>query len=230
MPGKNQDVSVKKKMKRIKAITYGILILVWIFLITATTGAYAGSTQTNVSGSNTAIEGNYTGGSTTYESGSSSSTTSTTNSTSNIRSAPPTSSAPGMNTSNNCAMALSGGLQTFSIGVSGGKHVIDKTCELIVLSRTLNSFGMKVAAISLLCQDERIFKAMAVSGTPCPALDDNMVSKIGKDAKKLLAEKYNYEMPTYEKWVEMEKKRIKAEKKKIILPKKKPIKMENPPK
>ena len=49
-----------------------------------------------------------------------------------------------------------------------------------------------------------------------------MVSKIGKDAKKLLAEKYNYEMPTYEKWVEMEKKRIKAEKKKIILPKKKP--------
>ncbi len=230
MPGKNQDVSVKKKMKRIKPITYGILILVWIFLITATTGAYAGSTQTNVSGSNTAIEGNYTGGSTTYESGSSSSTTSTTNSTSNIRSAPPTSSAPGMNTSNNCAMALSGGVQTFSIGVSGGKHVIDKTCELIVLSRTLNSFGMKVAAISLLCQDERIFKAMAVSGTPCPALDDNMVSKIGKDAKKLLAEKYNYEMPTYEKWVEMEKKRIKAEKKKIILPKKKPIKMENPPK
>ena len=217
-------------MKRIKAITYGILILVWIFLITATTGAYAGSTQSNVSGSNTAIEGNYTGGSTTYESGSSSSTTSTTNSTSNIRSAPPTSSAPGMNTSNNCAMALSGGVQTFSIGVSGGKHVIDKTCELIVLSRTLNSFGMKVAAISLLCQDERIFKAMAVSGTPCPALDDNMVSKIGKDAKKLLAEKYNYEMPTYEKWVEMEKKRIKAEKKKMILPKKKPIKMENPPK
>tara|TARA_R100001129_G_scaffold131053_1_gene92785 strand:- start:1762 stop:2454 length:693 start_codon:yes stop_codon:yes gene_type:complete len=230
LPGKNQDVSVRKKMKRIKAITYGILILVWIFLITATTGAYAGSTQSNVSGSNTAIEGNYTGGSTTYESGSSSSTTSTTSSTSNIRSAPPTSSAPGMNTSNNCAMALSGGVQTFSIGVSGGKHVIDKTCELIVLSRTLNSFGMKVAAISLLCQDERIFKAMAVSGTPCPALDDNMVSKIGKDAKKLLAEKYNYEMPTYEKWVEMEKKRIKAEKKKIILPKKKPIKMENPPK
>jgi len=209
-------------MKRVKVISYIVIILTWIFLITATTAAFAGSTQSNVSGSNTAIEGNYTGGSTTYESGSSSSTTSTTNSTSNIRSAPPTSSAPGMNTSNNCAMALSGGVQTFSIGVSGGKHVIDKTCELIVLSRTLNSFGMKVAAISLLCQDERIFKAMAVSGTPCPALDDNMVSKIGKDAKKLLAEKYNYEMPTYEKWVEMEKKRIKAEKKKIILPKKKP--------
>ena len=211
-------------MKRVKVISYIVIILAWIFLITATTAAFA-TTQSNVSGSNTQIEGNYSGGSTTYESGSSSSTTSTTNSTSNIKSAPYTSSAPGMNTSNNCAMALSGGVQTFSIGVSGGKHVIDKTCELIVLSRTLQSFGMKVAAINLLCSDERVFKAMFLSGTPCP-----VESKIGDEAKKLLAEKYNYEMPTYEKWVEMEKKRIKAEKKKIILPKKKPIKMENHPK
>ena len=226
MPGKNQDVSVRKKMKKVKVISYIVIILAWIFLITATTAAFAGSTQSNVSGSNTAIEGNYTGGSTTYESGSSSSTTSTTSSTSNIRSAPPTSSAPGMNTSNNCALTLSGGVQTFSIGVSGGKSYVDKTCELIALSRTLQSFGMKVAAIALLCQDERVFKAMSfASGTPCP-----VEGKIGAEAKKLLAEKYNYEMPTYEKWVEMEKKRIKAEKKKIILPKKKPIKMENHPK
>ena len=213
-------------MKKVKVISYIVIILAWIFLITATTAAFAGSTQTNTSGSNTAIEGNYTGGSTTYESGSESTSTTNSTSTSNIRSAPNTSSAPGMNTSNNCAMALSGGIQTFSIGVSGGKHVIDKTCELIVLSRTLQSFGMKVAAINLLCSDERVFKAMFLSGTPCP-----VESKIGDEAKKLLAEKYNYEIPTYEKFVELEKKRIKAEKKKkLILPKKKPIKMENPPK
>jgi hypothetical protein len=210
LPGKNQDVSVKKKMKRIKPITYGILILVWIFLITATTGAYAGSTQSNVSGSNTAIEGNYTGGSTTYESGSSSSTTSTTNSTSNIRSAPPTSSAPGMNTSNNCALALSGGVQTFSIGVSGGKSYQDETCELIALSKTLSQMGMKVAAISLLCSDERVFQAMFMAKTYCP-----VDGKIGEDAYNLLVNKYDYEMPTYKKYVELEKK-------KIILPKKKP--------
>jgi len=197
-------------MKRIKPITYGILILVWIFLITATTGAYAGSTQSNVSGSNTAIEGNYTGGSTTYESGSSSSTTSTTNSTSNIRSAPPTSSAPGMNTSNNCAMALSGGVQTFSIGVSGGKSYQDETCELIALSKTLSQMGMKVAAISLLCSDERVFQAMFMAKTYCP-----VDGKIGEDAYNLLVNKYDYEMPTYKKYVELEKK-------KIILPKKKP--------
>jgi hypothetical protein len=124
-----------------------------------------------------------------------------------------TANSPGMNTSNNCAMALSGGLQTFSIGVSGGKSYIDKTCELIALSRTLQSFGMKVAAIALLCQDERVFKAMSfASGTPCP-----IEGKIGDEAKKLLAEKYNYEMPTYKKFVEFEKKKKKSHKKSTLI-------------
>ena len=199
-------------MKYIKGIAFILIGIVWLSLILAT-AAIAGSTINSTSGNNTAIEGGYTGGATTYQSGSSSNTTSTTNSTSNIRSAPPTASAPGMNTSNNCSMSLSGGIQTFSIGVSGGKSYVDQNCELIVLSRTLQSFGMKVAAIALLCQDERVFKAMSfASGTPCP-----VEGKIGAEAKKLLAEKYNYEMPTYKKYVELEKK-----KQKIILPKKKP--------
>ena len=189
-------------MRIIKPVAYTLLIIMWITLIGST--AFAVGNQNNTSGSNTAIEGNYSGGATTYESGSTSTTTSTNSSTSNIKSAPPTASAPGMNTSNNCAMALSGGLQTFSIGVSGGKSYIDKTCELIVLSRTLNSFGMKVAAISLLCSDERVFKAMFLSGTPCP-----VESKIGNEAKKLLAEKYDYQIPTYEKFVELEKIKVK---------------------
>ena len=189
-------------MRIIKPVAYTLLIIMWITLIGST--AFAVGNQNNTSGSNTAIEGNYSGGATTYESGSTSTTTSTNSSTSNIKSAPPTASAPGMNTSNNCAMALSGGLQTFSIGVSGGKSYIDKTCELIVLSRTLNSFGMKVAAISLLCSDERVFKAMFLSGTPCP-----VEGKIGDVAKKLLAEKYDYQIPTYEKFVELEKIKVK---------------------
>ena len=191
-------------MRIIKPVAYSLLVILWMTLIFSTVDAYAVGNQNNTSGSNTAIEGNYSGGATTYESGSTSTTTSTNSSTSNIKSAPPTSSAPGMNTSNNCAMALSGGLQTFSIGVSGGKSYIDQTCELIVLSRTLNSFGMKVAAISLLCSDERVFKAMFLSGTPCP-----VEGKIGDVAKKLLAEKYDYQIPTYEKFVELEKIKVK---------------------
>ena len=191
-------------MKFIKPVAYTVLVLMWITIIGST--VFADSTQTNTSGSNTAIEGGYTSTATTnFQDGSSSNTTSTTNSTStsNVKSAPPTSSAPGMNTSNNCAMALSGGLQTFSIGVSGGKSYVDKTCELIALSRTLHSFGMKISAISLLCSDARVFKAMAISGTPCPVLNSDGVSVIGKEATKVLIKDYNYEVPTYEKWIEL---------------------------
>ena len=53
--------------------------LVILFTLLFTALAHAGSTQSNVSGSNTAIEGGYTS-STTYQSGSSSNST-TTNST-----------------------------------------------------------------------------------------------------------------------------------------------------
>jgi len=179
-------------------------------LLVCSSKAIAGSTQTNTSGSNTAIEGNYTGGSTTYESGSTSSSTTTSNNTSNLRSAPPTATSTGVNTSNNCAIALSGGIQTFSIGVSGGKSYQDETCELIALSKTLNSFGMKVAAISLLCSDERIFEAMFMAKTYCP-----VEGKIGKEAYELIITKYNYAMPTYDKYVQLErkkKKKIKIEK------------------
>jgi len=200
-------------MKYIKGLAFIFLAVVWFSIILAT-AAIAGSTINSTSGNNTAIEGGYTGGATTYQSGSSSNTTSTTNSTSNIRSAPPTASAPGMNTSNNCAMSLSGGVQTFSIGVSGGKSYVDENCELIVLSRTLQSFGMKVAAISLLCQDERVFQAMFMAKTYCP-----VEGKISQEAYDLIVNKYNYEMPTYKKYVELEKKKkpkTKAKKLKTI--------------
>ncbi len=178
--------------------------LLFLILLVCSTSAYAGSTQTNVSGSNTAIEGGYTGGATTYESGSSS--TSTTNNTSNsdIRSAPPSAGAPSYNsmTQDVCAVGASAGLQTFGIGVSGGKHFIDKNCERLKLARILNDFGMKVAAVAILCQDERVFESMIQAGTPCP-----IDGRIGKEAMKLW-EKYDFERPDYKAYV----KRMKKEK------------------
>ena len=182
----------------------------WIMLIGGT--AFANTTQTNTTGSNssTSITGGYESA-TTYQDGSSSNTTTNSTSTSNIRSAPMTANSPGMNTSNNCAMALSGGLQTFSIGVSGGKSYIDKTCELIALSTALRNSGMKVASISILCQDQRVFKAMFNSATYCP-----VEGQIGKAAFDLLVNKYKYEIPTYEKYVELEKKKKKLLKPTII--------------
>ena len=171
------------------------------------TTAYAGSTQTNVSGSNTAIEGGYTGGATTYESGSSSSSTTNNTSNSDIRSAPPSAGAPSYNsmTQDVCAVGASAGLQTFGIGVSGGKHFIDKNCERLKLARILNDFGMKVAAVAILCQDERVFESMIQAGTPCP-----IDGRIGKEAMKLW-EKYEFERPDYKAYVKRMKLREKVQ-------------------
>ena len=177
--------------------------LLFLILLVCSTSAYAGSTQTNVSGSNTAIEGGYTGGATTYESGSSSSSTTNNTSNSDIRSAPPSAGAPSYNsmTQDVCAVGASAGLQTFGIGVSGGKHFIDKNCERLKLARILNDFGMKVAAVAILCQDERVFESMIQAGTPCP-----IDGRIGKEAMKLW-EKYDFERPDYKAYVKRMKKR-----------------------
>ena len=181
--------------------------LLFFILLVCSTTAYAGSTQTNVSGSNTAIEGGYTGGATTYESGSSSSSTTNNTSNSDIRSAPPSAGAPSYNsmTQDVCAVGASAGLQTFGVGISGGKHFIDKNCERLKLARILNDFGMKVAAVAILCQDERVFESMIQAGTPCP-----IDGRIGKEAMKLW-EKYDFERPDYKAYVKRMKQREKVE-------------------
>ena len=180
-----------------------------LLLLLFTASAFAGSTQTNTSGSNTAIEGGYTSTSTTtYQSGSES--TSTTNNTTNsdIKSSPPSASAPSYNsmTQDVCAVGISAGVQTFGLGISGGKHVIDKNCERLKLARILNDFGMKVAAVAILCQDERVFESMIQAGTPCP-----IDGKIGKEAKKLWA-KYDHERPDYDIYIKRMKERERKEK------------------
>ena len=197
-----------------------LLLISAIIYLGITGGAEAANNQTNVSGSNTSIEGGYTGGATTYETGSSSSTTTNSTSNSNIRSAPPTSSAPSYNsmTQDVCAVGASAGLQTFGVGISGGKHFIDKNCERLKLSRILNDFGMKVAAVAILCQDERVFESMIQAGTPCP-----IDGKIGKDALALW-EKYDHERPDYKTYVKRMKKREKVDKdNEIKIEKLKPI-------
>jgi len=181
-----------------------------LLLLLFTTSAIAGSTQTNTSGSNTAIEGGYTStATTTYQSGSSSNSTTSNTTNSNIKSAPPTAGAPSYNsmTQDVCAVGVSMGVQTFGIGVSGGKHVIDKNCERLKLARILNDFGMKVAAVAILCQDERVFESMIQAGTPCP-----IDGKIGKDAQALWS-KYDHERPDYDIYVKRMKAREKKEEK-----------------
>ena len=188
----------------------GALIIMMLVLAFCARPAQADSTQTNVSGSNTAIDGGYESTTTTtYESGSES--TSTTNNTTNsdIKSAPPSAAAPSYNsmTQDVCAVGVSGGIQTFGFGVSGGKHTIDKNCERLKLARILNDFGMKVAAVAILCQDERVFESMIQAGTPCP-----IDGRIGKEARVLWS-KYDHERPDYDIYVKRMKAREKKEKK-----------------
>jgi hypothetical protein len=115
-----------------------------------------------------------------------------------MRSAPPTASAPSVTNAGSdvCLAGASAGVQTFGIGVSGGKSFRDKNCERIKLSRELNSLGMKVAAVAILCQDERVFFAMEQAGTPCP-----FEGKIGKQAKAAW-KKYDKLRPDYETYVQ----------------------------
>ena len=166
-------------------------------------------TQTNSSGSNTSIEGGYTGGATTYASGSTSTSTTTNSSSSNIKSSPPTASAPSYNsmTQDVCSTGASIGVQTFGLGISGGKHFIDKNCERLKLARILNDFGMRVAAVAILCQDPRVFESMISAGTVCP-----IDGKIGKDAMALWS-KYGHERPDYKVYVKRMTDREKADKK-----------------
>ena len=173
---------------------YLLTTLVCLFYITS---AYATDvSQTNVSGGTTSIQGG-SSASTTYQSGSSSNSTTTNNSTSNIRSAPPAAYAPGFNGSgiDVCSTGISGGVQTFTFGISGGKSVRDLNCERIKLARELSAQGMKVAAVSMLCQDARVFAAMENAGTPCP-----YKGKIGKEATKEW-KKYGKLRPDYDTYM-----------------------------
>ena len=187
----------------------GALIIMMLVLAFCVRPAQADSTQHNTSGSNTAIEGGYTStATTTYESGSTSTSTTTNTTNSDIKSAPPSAAAPSYNsmTQDVCAVGISAGIQTFGVGLSGGKHVIDENCERLKLARILNDFGMKVAAVAILCQDERVFESMIQAGTPCP-----IDGKIGKEAKKLWA-KYDHERPDYDIYVKRMKERERKEK------------------
>ena len=184
------------------------VLIVLICLLTLIEPAYPGSTQTNTSGSNTAIEGGYTStATTTYQSGSSSNSTTNSTTNSNTKSAPPSASSPSYNsmTQDVCAVGGSLGVQTFGLGISGGKHFIDKNCERLKLARILNDFGMKVAAVAILCQDERVFESMIQAGTPCP-----IDGKIGKEAKQLWS-KYDHERPDYDTYIKRMDDRKKAD-------------------
>ena len=91
--------------------------------------------------------------------------------TTNINTPPPSAIAPQFSSGNNndlCTVGVSGAVQTQILGISMGSTVRDLNCERLKNAKTLHDMGMKVAAVSTLCQDQRVFDAMMHAGTPCP--------------------------------------------------------------
>ena len=181
-----------------------LLAFLLTFILCISVPAWGDSTndtnsQTNQSGSNTQITGGYTSTTTnSYSGGQTNTTTNTTTSTTNGADVPVNSAnAPSFSAMSQdvCSTGISGGVSTMGFGLSGGKHVRDLNCERIKLSKVLFDYGMRVAAVSLLCQDERVFSAMTHAGTPCP-----FEGKIGNEALEQW-NKYDIERPDYDSYV-----------------------------
>ena len=107
--------------------------------------------------------------------------TNTVSSTVVTNNTPPTANAPSVvvNNSDICKTAASTAVQTQILGLATGVTITDENCERIKLSRSLYSMGMKVAAVSTLCADFRVFDSMWMAGTYCPYM-----GAIGEEAKK----------------------------------------------
>ena len=147
--------------------------------------SFATDTVSNSTISNTISSSSNTVSSSSNTVSSSSNTVSSTTGTNTVidkATTAATASSPSIivNNSDVCVTGVSGAVQTSLFGVSGGGAVRDKNCEILKLSRTLYGAGLKVAAVSLLCQDARVFDSMMSAGTPCP-----YDGKIGTEAKKL---------------------------------------------
>jgi len=123
---------------------------------------------------------------------------STVTGTTTVDRTPSTASAPNViiNNQDVCTTGISGAAQSAWFGISLGKTIRDENCERLKLARSLYGMGMKVASVSLMCQDTRVFQAMEMAGTPCP-----IDGKIG-EAARVIWEKEPYRRPDYQEWRE----------------------------
>jgi len=149
---------------------------------TSSTGATTNTQSHTGSGSNTTISGGYSQETTnTYSGGQTNTTTNSTTNNSNQETAVNTAQSPSMSVygQDSCVIPLSVGVTTIGVGFSYGNYYVDKACEKRKKIKLLNALSMKVAAISLACQDYDVWYAMAMSSTYCPI--DGL---IGEQAKQ----------------------------------------------
>src|SRR5210317_1950433 len=88
-----------------------------------------------------------------------------------VKSPPPSAISPQFSTGNNsdlCTIGIAGAVQTQILGISAGTTFTEDNCIRLKNAKTLYDMGMKVAAVSVMCQDKKVFDAMMMAGTPCP--------------------------------------------------------------
>ena len=91
--------------------------------------------------------------------------------TTTVKSPPPSAIAPQFSAGNNsdlCTIGATGAVQTQILGISVGSTFTEENCIRLKNAKTLYDMGMKVAAVSVMCQDKKVFDAMMHAGTPCP--------------------------------------------------------------
>jgi len=135
--------------------------------------------------------------------------TSTGTQTTTVKSPPPSAIAPQFGSGNNsdlCTISSSGSVQTQILGLSIGTTYTEQNCLRLKKAQKLYMFGMKVAAVSVMCQDPDVWAAMMSAGTPCPI--DGLIGQQAKDAWAVKTSEIP--MPPEENEITAQQKRDKA--------------------
>tara|TARA_B110000090_G_scaffold180373_1_gene205232 strand:+ start:118 stop:849 length:732 start_codon:yes stop_codon:yes gene_type:complete len=96
-----------------------------------------------------------------------------------------------------CLQGSGRSIQTGLIGYTDGSYEKDVDCNRRRDAKLLSDLGMKVAAISRLCQGSvETFRAMMMSATPCPVIASGKLI-VGKRAFLLMKTQPNLYIPDY---------------------------------
>lgn len=154
---------------------------------------------------NEIISNNIVQGNTTSDNTNRNINSSTSDSKTKIEAPPQSAIAPNISANNSdlCTVGVSAAVQTQILGISGGTTTRDMNCERLKLSKTLYDMGMKVAAISTMCQDRRVYEAMRMAGTPCPYEGEigDAANEKWKENQAEIPKDENYEEETDEKFL-----------------------------
>ena len=98
--------------------------------------------------------------------------------------------------SESCLRGISGAAQGQVFGISTGVYREDEKCNRRRDSKVLNDLGMKVAAVARMCQEPEVWKAMFISGTPCPIIRSGKLV-VGKRAYLIMKQSPMTYIPNY---------------------------------